>query len=179
MVQLRVPVTPADHVDGPANASAVLVEYGDYECVHCGLAHPNVAAVRKHFATQLRFVYRHFPLTQVHPNAVPAAETAEFAGAHNRFWTMHDALFANQARLGPGLFIRLAIAFDLPASDLQNDLIAHRFRDKVRNDFLGGVRSGVNGTPAFFINGERHDGGYALADLTHAIETRLSDRAVT
>ena len=108
MSRLRVPVTQHDHVRGPANAPVTLVEYGDYECPHCGLAHPIVNAVREHFARQLRFVFRHFPLIQVHPNAETAAESAEFAGAHGRFWEMHDGIYENQDRLGLPLLFALA-----------------------------------------------------------------------
>src|SRR3954471_16553469 len=92
MSRLRVPVTQDDHIIGPENAAVTLVEYGDYECPHCGRAHQVVPLLRTRFAGQLRFVFRHFSLIQVHPNAEPAAETAEFAGMHGRFWEMHDAL---------------------------------------------------------------------------------------
>ena len=176
MAQLRAPLSATDHVVGPADAAVTLVEYGDYECGHCALAHPNVAAVRKHFARSLRFAFRHFPLTQAHPNAAPAAETAEFAGAHGRFWEMHDALFANQARLGPSLFMALAAAHGLSPAALRQALLTGQFQAKVQSDFLGGVRSGVNGTPTFFIDGARHDGGYAVHELKLAIETRLRNR---
>ena len=96
MATLKVRVTQHDHTRGPANAPVTLVEYGDYECPYCGLAHSIVNAVQAHFPQQLRFVFRHFPLNQVHPNAEAAAETAEFAAAHGRFWEMHDAIYDNQ-----------------------------------------------------------------------------------
>ena len=99
MGTLKVPVTRHDHIRGPANAPVTLVEYGDYECPGCGAAHPIVKLVLKHFGRRLRFVFRHFPLTQVHPNAEPAAESAEFAGAHGLFWEMHDGIYENQDRL--------------------------------------------------------------------------------
>jgi protein-disulfide isomerase len=177
MSRLRVPVTQHDHIRGPANAPVTLVEYGDYECLHCGLAHPIVNAVREHFARQLRFVFRHFPLNQVHPNAETAAESAEFAGAHGRFWEMHNGIYANQDRLDLSLLFALARKLGLPELELEDALTTGKYEPKVRADFLGGVRSGVNGTPSFFINGERHDGSYAFDDLVAAIELRLHRRA--
>jgi protein-disulfide isomerase len=177
MGTLRVPVTQHDHVRGPANAPVTLVEYGDYECPHCRLAHPIVNAVRQHFARQLRFVFRHFPLSQIHPNAETAAESAEFAGAHGRFWEMHDGIYENQDRLGLPLLFALVRTLGLSELELQSALASGEYEPKVRADFLGGVRSGVNGTPSFFINGERHDGSYAFDDLVAAIELRLERRA--
>jgi len=177
MGTLRVPVTQHDHVRGPANAPVTLVEYGDYECPHCGLAHPIVNAVRQHFARQLRFVFRHFPLSQIHPNAETAAESAEFAGAHGRFWEMHDGIYENQDRSGLPLLFALVRTLGLSELELQSALASGEYEPKVRADFLGGVRSGVNGTPSFFINGERHDGSYAFDDLVAAIELRLERRA--
>jgi len=107
MANLKVPVAPADHALGDEQAAVTLVEYGDYECPHCGRAHPVVKAVRKHFGKQLRFVYRHFPLTQIHPLAEPAAEAAEFAGANEHFWQKHDEIFQNQDRLSLPLLVEL------------------------------------------------------------------------
>jgi protein-disulfide isomerase len=174
---LKVPVTQRDHIRGPANAPVTLVEYGDYECAHCGLAHPIINTVRQHFARQLRFVFRHFPLSQVHPNAEAAAESAEFAGAHGRFWEMHDGIYENQERIGLPLFFALAEALGLSESALRDALVTGEYAPKVRADFLGGVRSGVNGTPSFFINGARHDGTYEFDELVAAIDLRLQRRA--
>src|ERR1700704_519440 len=134
MAALRVPVTPHDHTKGPAHAPVTLVEYGDYECPHCGLAHPEVKLVQQHFAPHLRFVFRHFPMSQVHPNA-------EFAGAHGKFWDMHDGIYENQDRLGVPLFFALAGLFGLSESALREALINGTYAPKVRADFLGGVRS--------------------------------------
>jgi protein-disulfide isomerase len=174
---LKVPVTPHDHVVGPANAPVTLVEYGDYECPHCGLAHPIVKLVLKHFGKQLRFAYRHFPLTQVHPNAQPAAEAAEYAGAHGKFWEMHDGIFENQDRLGLPLLFALAGALGLSEAGLRTSLVNGEYAPKIRNDFLSGVRSGVNGTPAFFINERRHDWSYAFEDLVVGIEEHMHAKA--
>jgi hypothetical protein len=102
-------------------------------------------------------VFRHFPLTEIHPLAGTAAESAELAGAHGRFWEMHDGIFENQDRLGLPFLFAAAEALGLSQEDLRDALASHVYAPKVQSDFLGGVRSGVNGTPSFFINGLRHD----------------------
>lgn len=173
MAVLKTPVGPTDHIQGDKNAPITLVEYGDYECPHCGHAHPIVKLVQKHFGKQLRFVYRHFPLTQIHPNAEAAAEAAEFAGAYGLFWPMHDLIFENQPRLGLPLLFELVKKLGLSTSELRSALETGRFAGKVRSDFLSGIRSGVNGTPTFFINGRRHEGTYELEDLVQDIEAEL------
>jgi protein-disulfide isomerase len=170
---LSVPVTSDDHIAGPQNAPVTLVEYGDYECPACGLAYPNVQRVQAYFDERLRFVFRHFPLQQIHPNAMPAAECAEFAGAHDRFWEMHEGLYENQDRLGLPLFAALAERLGLRQADLRDALASGQYEPKVRADFAGGVRSGVNGTPTFFVNGHRHDGSFSFEGLAAAISQRL------
>jgi len=174
MGTLRVPVTQHDHILGPANASVTLVEYGDYECPYCGAAFPNVRRVLQHFGPKLRYVFRHFPLTQVHPEAEPAAETAEFAGAHKRFWEMHDGLYENQDRLGPQLLFSLAETLGLSEVELRDALATEKYAPKVKSDFLGGVRSGVNSAPSFFINGRQHEGTFEYEALVSAIDSHLS-----
>jgi protein-disulfide isomerase len=174
MSTLRVPVTSHEHVRGRVDALIALVEYGDYECPACGAARPHMLLVQEHFGRRLRFVFRHFPLSQVHPNAETAAETAEYAGAHRRFRQMHDGLYENQDRLGLPLYFALAGRLGLSEAGLRNALATGEFASTVRADFLGGVRSGVNGTASFFINDRRHDGSYEFDDLAAAIETHLS-----
>jgi protein-disulfide isomerase len=154
-------------------AAITLVEYGDYQCPHCGMAHHIVNQVQAHFRDSLRFVFRHFPLTEVHPLAGIAAESAEFAGAAGLFWEMHDALFENQSILSISTIFMIADQLRLPEVLLRNALETGQYRSKVRSDFMDGVRSGVNGTPAFFINGVRHDGPYDFASLVSAILLRL------
>ena len=173
MSTLKAPVTPRDHILGPANAPVTLVEYGDYECPHCGAAHPIVKLLMEHFGKNIRFIFRHFPLSQVHPSAQAAAESAEFAGAHGRFWDMHDGIYENQDRLGLPLLFALASALGLSEASLREALVNGTYAEKVKGDFLGGVRSGVNGTPSFFINGRRHDGSYTFGDLAAAIKANL------
>ena len=173
MSHLRIPVTSADHIQGPDDAPVTLVEYGDYECPYCGLAFPNVKLAQKRFGDKLRFVFRHFPLTEAHPFAETAAEAAEYAGAHGRFWEMHDGLYANQDQLGLTLIFALGKALGLSDLGLRDTLAQRRYAAKIQADFLGGVRSGVNGTPSFFINGEKHQGSYAYDELAAAIDARL------
>ncbi|WP_283807257.1 DsbA family protein [Bradyrhizobium sp. UFLA03-84] len=151
-----------------------MVEYGDYQCPHCGMAHPIVNQVQAHFRDSLRFVFRHFPLAEVHPIAGIAAESAEFAGAAGLFWEMHDALFENQSILSVPTIFMIAEKLRPPEIELRDALATGRYRNKVRGDFMGGVRSGVNGTPAFFINGVRHDGAYDFASLVSAIQLRIT-----
>ena len=138
MSTLQVPVSSADHVQGDPHAPVTLVEYGDYQCPACGAAFPIVKAVQKHFGKALRFVFRNFPLTQIHPEAESAAETAEFAGAHGHFWEVHDALYENQDELGLSLYLALAEALNLPEAALREALEKRTFRPKVRSDFMGG-----------------------------------------
>ncbi len=173
MATLKTPITPEDHIQGQENAASTLVEYGDYECPYCGRAYPIVKRVQKHFGKGLRFVFRNFPLSKMHPQAESAAETAEFAGAHGKFWEMHDGLFENQERLGGPLYLELAQTMSLSAEQLQQALEEGKYQKRVRADFSTGVRSGVNGTPTFFINGKRHDGPFDFESLVLAIEQEL------
>jgi protein-disulfide isomerase len=174
MSRLSNAVNAEDHMQGGPAAECSLVEYGDYECPHCGAAYPIVKRLQKHFGKRLSFVFRNFPLTQIHPWAEPAAEVAEFAGASGKFWEMHDLLFESQVRLGNALFLELADTLDLSPSELQGAVAEHTFLPRVRADFTSGVRSGVNGTPTFFINGQRHNGPYEFASLSNAIERALA-----
>lgn len=170
MSKLSIPVSDKDHRQGDPDAPSTLVEYGDYQCPSCGHAYPIVKRVQKHFGKRLLFVFRNFPLSEMHPYAEPAAETAEFAGAHHKFWEMHDLLYENQDRLDDALLFQLAQQLHLDPEKLRQALASKEFEPRVRADFRGGVRSGVNGTPTFFINGQRHDGAYDYASLVEAIE---------
>jgi protein-disulfide isomerase len=177
MTRLKTPVTAEDHSQGPPDAPITLVEYGDYECPHCGRAHGIVKRLQQVFGDDLRFVFRHFPLSTIHPHAQLAAEAAEAAGAHGRFWAMHDWLFENQDDISPP---RLADAARILGLDYQmfiSDLKSGRFEKKVKDQFMSGVRSGVNGTPTFFLNGERHDGSYEFDDMVAALNRQLERAA--
>lgn len=174
MASLKVPVAPADHTQGDEQAAITLVEYGDYQCPHCGHAHPIVKAVQKHFGKQLRFVFRNFPLTQIHPLAEAAAEAAEFAGSGGRYWMMHDGIFEGQDQLSMPFLEKLAAGLGLSPKKLDTALQGHEYLPRIKEDFLGGVRSGVNGTPTFFINGVRHEGAFEFEDLVKAIDAEIS-----
>jgi protein-disulfide isomerase len=169
MNRLLVPVNANDHRQGAEDAEWTLVEYGDYQCPVCGEAYPIVKQLQEHLGDQLLVVYRNFPLRQIHPMAEFAAETAEFASAHGRFWEMHDLLFENQGDLQGELLFRLATKIGLSADQLRQSLASEIYQDRIRLDFQGGIRSGVNGTPTFFINGIRHDGSFDFATLLRAI----------
>jgi protein-disulfide isomerase len=153
--RLSPPVGDGDHAQGPADAPVTLVEYGDFECPYCGRAYPIVKAVQAHFGPRLRFVFRNFPLTESHPHAAMAAASAEAAGDHGKFWEMHDLLFEHQDHL----------------NEIRSPDEAHR----VREDFMSGVRSGVNGTPTFFINGVRHDGSWDFQGLVDAVGASMRE----
>ena len=168
MALLRTPPNARDHRRGDSNASVVLVEYGDFQCPHCAAAEPVVHELLTAF-DDLQQIYRHFPLSEVHPLAEIAAQAAEFAGEHGAFWQMHDALFASQAQLSLPAIFGIAGALNLPQPALREALESGTYAPKVRDDFIGGVRSGVNGTPCFFVNGARHDGAYSFEALSAAI----------
>lgn len=172
-MSLTIPVGKDDHIHGPAAAPVTLVEYGDYECPSCGAAYPIVKAITKHFGSKLRFVFRNMPLNEMHPNAELAAEAAEAAAAQGKFWEMHDALFEHQSELGPDLVRTLAQRLQLDVPRFEDDLVSRRFRDHVKRDFMSGVRSGVAGTPTFFINGERYDGSLDEKSLTAMLQRRV------
>jgi protein-disulfide isomerase len=168
--RLAVPVDDRDHVLGPEYAPVTLVEYGDYQCPYCARAHPVVRELLRRRTNLIRFAYRHFPLISIHPYAEPAAEVAEAAGARGRFWPVHDWLFANQDRLSPPTLIAALVDMGLDGEAIAAELRNHEFLDKVRSDFVSGVRSGVNGTPSFFINGMRYMGGHSLPELVTAVD---------
>jgi protein-disulfide isomerase len=157
-------------VKGPADAPVTLVEYGDFECPYCGAAYLIVKKVQEVMGDQLRFVFRHFPLTQIHPHAEGAAESSEAAGAQGQFWEMHDILYENQQALDPLHLVAYAEELGLDMRKFVPELEGHVYHERVRKDFMSGVRSGVNGTPAFFINGVRYDGSWDLAPLLESLE---------
>jgi protein-disulfide isomerase len=159
--RLTPPVSASDHVAGPDDAPVTLVEYGDYECPHCGLAHPIVKAAQLELGGQLRFVFRNFPLAEAHPHARLAAQAAEAAAAQGKFWEMHDMIFEHQDALEVEDLLGYAKSLGLDAAQIARDLEAGTYAKRVRDDFRNGVRSGVNGTPTFFVNGVRYEGSWA------------------
>lgn len=156
--QLRRPVAENDHVLGPADALVTLVEYGDYECPYCALAYPIVKAAQQQLGDQLRFVFRNFPLSKAHPHAQHAAEAAEAAGAQGKFWPMHNLIFEHQHALEDAHLLRYAQSLGLDTQRFQQELRMGVYAKRVQEDFRQGMRSGVNRTPTFFVNGVRYDG---------------------
>jgi protein-disulfide isomerase len=175
--RLHVPVGEPDHVRGPATSPVTLVEYGDYQCPFCGRAHPVVKALIAQLGNRMRFCFRHFPLTTIHPLAQQAAEAAEAAGAQGRFWEMHDLLFEHQDGLGGGFLVQYATDLGLDRDRFQRELASHAHADRVREHFMSGVRSGVNGTPTFFLNDVRYDGPHEQGAMLEAVEGALSASA--
>ena len=168
---LTVPVDPGrDHIQGPADAPVTLVEYGDYQCPYCGKAHAIIQAAQARLGDRMRFVFRNFPITTSHQYAEAAAEAAEAAGAQGRFWPMHDVLYENQRQLSDADLRGYAEGVGLDLDRYDADMASHAHAERVREDFMGGVRSGVNGTPSFYINGARYDDSYDLETLVAALE---------
>ncbi len=174
MSKLSVSITKQDHLQGVLNAACSLVEYGDYECPSCGDVAPTIKSLQARFGDQMSFVFRNFPLREIHPWAEPAAEVAEFAGTHGKFWEMHDLLFANQETLDEETFHTLLKRLGLPGSELELARSRVASRKRIDSDFAGGVRSGVNGTPTFFLNGERYDGPTDYESLIALIDEVLT-----
>ncbi|HYZ63930.1 MAG TPA: DsbA family protein [Acetobacteraceae bacterium] len=170
MAQLAIPITTSDHTTGSDDPVVTLIEYGDYQCPYCAAAQPVVQQGLARHRSRLLFAFRHFPLTEIHPNAGPAAETAEFAASHGLFWEMHEAIFANQPRLSLPTLIELAVGLNLSGIALRDALATGRFAPKVLADFMGGVSSGVKGTPTFFINGAQFENAGGIASLIPAID---------
>lgn len=166
-------VSASDHIAGPSTAKATLVEFGDYECPICGRAYYSLQEVQKAMDKNLRFVFRNFPLSTIHPHAELAAEAAESADAQGKFWEMHDLLFENQDRLDVDSLLLYAANLGLNQARFAEDLRERRFQEKVRRDFMSGIESGVNGTPTFFINGIRYNGSYDPRALLAALEGSL------
>jgi len=175
--KLTLPVAERDHMQGNPAAPVTLVEYGDYECPYCGEAYPIVQRVQQQLGKRLRFVFRNFPLNEIHPHALHAAEAAESVAQHGgeeAFWAMHDLIYEHQRDLSDGALGKLAARAGVDADLVRRDLEEDRNQPRVREDFMSGVRSGVNGTPTFFINGQRHDGSWDEASLISALQDAAS-----
>jgi Na+:H+ antiporter, NhaA family len=175
LATLSPPVDPArDHVRGPTDAPATLVEYGDFQCPYCGDAYPVVRELLERFGDQLGFVFRHMPLRDLHPRAEPAAQAAEAAGAQGRFWEMHDRLFTHQLELADVELRSHAEAIGLDLDRFDRELREGTHAKRVEDDYLSGVRSGIPSTPRFFLNGVIYLGSPTQGQLEEAISTELS-----
>lgn len=170
--RLMLSLGPADHARGPETAPVTLLEYGDFQCDSCGKAYPLAKRILRSAQGQVRFSFRNFPLTQQHPEALDAAKAAEAAGIQGRFWQMHDLLFENQDYLDYESLLQYAVELRIDVNKFARDFRSVRVEKKILSDFEGGVRSGVNGTPTFYINGSRYDGEwsfYALMQVLQAV----------
>jgi protein-disulfide isomerase len=163
--QLLDPVREWDHAKGPADAPLTLVEYGDYECPDCGRLFLVLENLREEWAGRLRLVYRHYPMSGVHPRAQLAAEAAEAAAAQGQFWEMHALLFQHQHQLKVDELVRYAASLGLGADRIKRELKQGTYTEVVRKNFIAGVKNGVNGTPGLFLNGVREQGVFDEAYL--------------
>jgi protein-disulfide isomerase len=172
---LTPPVSARDHFQGPAKAPLTLVEYGDYQCPYCGAAYPVVKQLQKALGKKLRFVFRNFPLTQMHPYALVAAEAAEAAALQGKFWEMHDLLFEKQQLLNPDILSAWASELGLDLGQFGAAIKQGDIMKRIKEDRTSGIQSGVNGTPTFFINGTRHDDAPDYDSLAAALEQQLEE----
>ena len=169
MGKLVIPISAHDHGLGPVDAQLTLLQYGDFQCPHCAHAHPTVMEIARELSDSLRYVFRHFPLRDVHPQAQRAAEAAEAAANQGRFWEMASLLYENQENLDDSSLIRYAKKANLDVGRFKKDLSSGVHSARVRSDWLGGIRSGVQGTPTIFINGEQYQGRLELGSLVGAL----------
>lgn len=175
MKQLTPAVNNADHIFGSLTAAIELVEYGDYECPHCGRAYPIVKEIKRRLGKDLKFVFRNFPLSKIHPNAFTAAVSTEAAGLQGKFWEMHDIIFENQRALDIASILSYADKLGLDMERFRNDLGQEALAEKVEHDFESGLRSGVNATPTFFINGRKYEGDWRGNSLIEYLKEILTE----
>ena len=172
-IKLTLGVTERDHVQGRPDAPVTWLEYGDYQCPHCGRAHTMVKAVQRHLGAGVRFAFRNFPLRELHPHAELAARAAEAAGLQNRFWEMHDLLFTNQTALERGDLRRYAATLELDLTRWERDLDGPLSQERVQADLISGLENQVRGTPTFFINRQPYLGATNEHDLLLALEAAI------
>ena len=173
---LAEPISERDHAIGPPTAPITLLEYGDYECSSCLNAVPVVRDVRQILGGRLRFVFRHFPQSSIHPHASAAAEAAEAAGDQGKFWDMHEAIFRHQKELGEIDLSHLALTLGLEIYRFEASRTREKHRRRISDDYEGGVRSGVTKTPTFFINGRKYDGPVEAGSIVAAACAAVSAR---
>ena len=176
MPGLKPPFSEADHYTGNFKSPAQLMEFGDFQCPHCGAAHPMLNEIKKRYGSRLVFIFRHFPLSESHPYAQLAAVASEAADRQGKFWEMHDLIFENQAGLNKEKLIGLAKVLQLDMVIFQEDLEDPELFEKVESDFESGIISGVNGTPSFYVNGDKYNGPYNFQSLSHTLDQALAIR---
>ncbi len=179
MIDLIPAVNSNDHISGNANAPLELVEYGDYECPFCGRAYPIVKNIQEKLGQDLKFVFRNFPLRKIHPHAYPAAIATEAASIQGKFWEMHDIIFENQKTLEPGNILVFARNLGLDMDRFQQDILDESLYLKARKDFESGMKSGVNRTPTFFVNGKKFNGDWSTGELLRYLECEIAWIAVS
>ncbi|MCM0667345.1 DsbA family protein [Flavobacterium tyrosinilyticum] len=158
-MSLKPAVSKTDHIQGKKDADIVIVEYGDYQCPYCGAAYPVLKEMMKKYGKQIKFVFRNFPLSEMHQYARPAAIAAEAAALQGKFWEMHDAIYENQRTLSEPFLLELVEKLDLDPHQFNTDIKKSELAAKVDSDFESGILSGVNGTPSFFVNGRKFNAG--------------------
>ena len=164
-MSLKPAISNKDHSTGSDDAPIQLLEYGDYQCPHCGHAHPIIKSIVKALGKDIKFVFRNFPLQEAHPDAVPAAVSSEAAALQGKYWEMHDTLFEHQQHLSAEHLFLYADKTGLNVEQFASDIQKDELLNKVQGDFESGVRSGLNGTPTFFVNGVKYNGSWEKADF--------------
>ncbi len=173
MSKLKPPVNAQDHMRGDPKSDIILVEYGDFQCPHCGAAYPIVKQIEKKYSKDLAFVFRQFPLSESHPFAMAAAVASEAAAMQGKFWEMHALLFEYQSRLNAATILHHAKTLELDMARFEKDIQDPALFKKVEASFESGIVSGVNGTPSFFINGRKYNGYYDFNSISAAIAAEL------
>jgi protein-disulfide isomerase len=171
MVMSTVKVNPDDHVQGPANAPIVLIEYADYQCPYCGQAFYIIKNLQKKLGDKLQYVFRNFPLVSIHKFAYHASLAAEAAGIEGKFWEMHDTLFENQRHLNDTDLMNYAEQIGLNPKQFEKDLAGPEALKKVEEDVESGTKAGVEGTPYFFVNGKLYEGNWMTDDFLNYLES--------
>jgi protein-disulfide isomerase len=172
---LSIPVGPEDHLSGKADAKLTVVEYGDYQCPYCGQAYPIVKRLQKEFGDSFRLIFRNFPLADMHPHAEAAAEVAEALALQGKFWEIHDTIYENQGDLSTEALMRYINDVGADVERATKDIQGGAPRKRVKADFEGAIRSGANGTPTFFVNGERYDGSWMYEPFSEYLKELLDD----
>jgi len=175
--KLTVPIKmDNDHIQGPVNAPISLVEYGDFECPYTGHAYPIVKQIKRKFGETLCFVFRNFPLAEIHPHAQQAAEAAEAAASQDKFWDMHDYLFEHQNALDDSHLLEYARIVRLDIKKFEAEILKHVYAPGIKDSLINGVKSGVEGTPTFFLNGIRYEGSWDLETLLKILRSIIKKR---
>jgi protein-disulfide isomerase len=173
MVRLNSPVNPSDHILGKSSSKVVLLEYGDFQCPYCSQADEVVTALLKKFPDDFAYIFRNFPLKELHPDALLAARAAEAAAVQGQYWPMHHMLFERQDTLEFEDLIEFAAELGLDVQQFIHDTEEGTCFEKIEDDIRSGTKSGVESTPTFFLNGVRYDGEWDIENLSNEIEKIL------